>query len=146
METENNTKSISNSSENNTNNSPTSILQNINKIEMEDFKMLVKEWLLLDNQISDREKDIRTFKKRKTKEIEPKIVEFMIKYNIKDLNTDNGKLQCIEKKTKQGFNKKNIRENLSSIITDELLIDKAMDQIVNNRSDKITHKLSKQKK
>ena len=137
----NNSTSPTNNSTSPTNNStsPTSILQNINHIELSDFKLLVKEWLLLDNQISEREKDIRNFKKRKTKELEPQIVDFMRKYNIKDLNTDSGKLQYIEKSTKQGYNKTNIRENLSNIITDKVLIEQAMDQIINNRTNKITH-------
>ena len=69
----------------------------------------------------------------------------MRKYNIKDLNTDSGKLQHIEKSTKQGYNKTNIRENLSNIITDKILIEQAMDQIINNRTNKITHKLTKSK-
>ena len=143
----NNSTSPTNNSTSPTNNStsPTSILQNINHIELSDFKLLVKEWLLLDNQISEREKDIRNFKKRKTKELEPQIVDFMRKYNIKDLNTDSGKLQYIEKSTKQGYNKTNIRENLSNIITDKVLIEQAMDQIINNRTNKITHKLTKGK-
>ena len=143
----NNSTSPTNNSTSPTNNStsPTSILQNINHIELSDFKLLVKEWLLLDNQISEREKDIRNFKKRKTKELEPQIVDFMRKYNIKDLNTDSGKLQYIEKSTKQGYNKTNIRENLSNIITDKVLIEQAMDQIINNRTKKITHKLTKGK-
>tara|TARA_Y100000996_G_C22365515_1_gene578759 strand:- start:330 stop:737 length:408 start_codon:yes stop_codon:yes gene_type:complete len=119
---------------------------NINNIELTDFKLLVKQWLLLDNQISEREKDIRDLKKRRTKEIEPKIVEFMKNHNITDLNTDNGKLKCVEKITKQGFNKKNIRENLSCIIDDNSIIDEAMDKIINNRTSKTSHKLTKMKK
>ena len=30
-------------------------LNDINQVELNDFKLLVKQWLLLDNQISERE-------------------------------------------------------------------------------------------
>ena len=36
----------------------------------------------------------------------------MVKYNVSDLNTDNGKLRRQETKTKKALNKHNIRDNL----------------------------------
>ena len=119
---------------------------NIDKKELHEFTMIVKQWLLLDNQISDREKEIRLLKKRRNKELEPQIINFMKNNNISNLNTENGNLKCVEKNTKQALNKTNIKNNLSEIIEDELLLEKAMDQILNNRESKITHKLTKSKK
>mgnify|MGYP001288755169 CR=1 FL=1 len=66
--------------------------------------------------------------------------------NITDLNTNNGKIRCAEKNTKKGFNKTNIRSNLSKFITDENVLDTAINELVNNREIVTTYKLTKTKK
>ena len=38
--------------------------------------------------------------KVRNKELEPEITNFMTTYNVTDLNTENGKLRCHERKTK----------------------------------------------
>ena len=65
----------------------------------------------------------------------------MTKYNVTDLNTDNGKLRCQERKTKKGLNKNNIRENLSKYLTEEDKLDQAMDDLWTKREIKISYKL-----
>ena len=66
--------------------------------------------------------------------------------NISDLNTESGKLKCVEKTILQGFNKQNIKDNLSNIITDENILEQAMDKIINNRVNKVSYKLTKTNK
>ena len=69
----------------------------------------------------------------------------MVKNNVKDINTQIGKIRCNERTTKKPLNKINIRENLSKVISDDNQINQAMEFIMNNREVKITHILTKPK-
>ena len=120
-------------------------LQEINSEELNGFKLKVKQWVEIDQQISDKEKQIRELKKLKNKTLEPQITSFMRNYNISDLNTDNGKLRCNERNTKKPINKVNIRENLSKVISDMNRVDQAIDLIWSNREVVTTYKLTKPK-
>ena len=117
----------------------------IPQIELTDFKEKVKHWLVLDIQISEMETKIRELKKQRNKELEPQLTEFMVKFNISDLNTETGKIKCSARNTKKGLNKDNIRMNLSKVITDNGLIDQAMQKILNEREVTTTYKLTKVK-
>ena len=44
----------------------------------------------------------------------------MTTHNVSDLNTENGKLKCQERKTKKGLNKNIKRENLSKILQNKI--------------------------
>ena len=94
--------------------------------EIQFFKEKVQRWLNVDNQISELEKQIRELKKVRNKELEPEITKFMTNHNVSDLNTENGKLRCQERKTKKGLNKNNIRENLSKYLTEQDKLDEAI--------------------
>ena len=121
-------------------------IQEIPKEELDDFKNKVGSWLELDEQISSMEKKIRELKKIRNKKLEPEITSFMVKFNISDLNTNNGKLRCNARNTKKPLNKINIRENLCKVIEDINSVDKAMELILNNREVVTTYKLTKPKK
>ena len=121
-------------------------LQEINNEELNGFKIKVKQWLEIDQQIAEKEKQIRDLKKLKNKTLEPQITTFMRSYNISDLNTENGKLRCNERNTKKPLNKNNIRENLTQVITNVDQLDQAMHLIFTNRETVTTYKLSKPKK
>ena len=118
----------------------------IPQTELTDFKEKVKHWLALDIQISEMETKIRELKKQRNKELEPQLTEFMVKFNISDLNTETGKIKCSARNTKKGLNKDNIRTNLSKVITDNSLVDEAMQKILNEREITTTYKLTKVKK
>ena len=111
--------------------------------EIQFFKEKVQRWLNVDNQISELEKQIRELKKVRNKELEPEITKFMTNHNVSDLNTENGKLRCQERKTKKGLNKHNIRQNLTPFLTDSLKLDEAMNKILNERDIIISYKLKK---
>ena len=111
--------------------------------EIQFFKEKVQRWLNVDTQISQLESQIRELKKVRNKELEPQITTFMTQYNVTDLNTDNGKLKCQERKTKKGLNKNNIRENLSKYLTEQDKLDQAMDDLWTNREITISYKLKK---
>ena len=117
----------------------------IPQTDLTDFKEKVKHWLALDIQISEMETKIRELKKQRNKELEPQLTEFMVKFNISDLNTETGKIKCSARNTKKGLNKENIRTNLSKVITDNNLIDQAMQKILNEREITTTYKLTKVK-
>ena len=117
----------------------------IPQTDLTDFKEKVKHWLALDIQISEMETKIRELKKQRNKELEPQLTEFMVKFNISDLNTETGKIKCSARNTKKGLNKDNIRTNLSKVITDNSLIDEAMQKILNEREITTTYKLTKVK-
>ena len=118
---------------------------NIDDNDLSEFKNEVKTWLSIDEEIVKHETKIKELKKIKNKILQPKITKFMVNYNIKDLNTINGKIRCNERNTKKPLNKKNIRENLSQVITDNSQIDQAMQLIMNNREITKTYILTKPK-
>jgi len=113
--------------------------------EIQFFKEKVQRWVKIDNQIMDLENQLRELKKVRSKELEPQITVFMTQNNISDLNTDNGKLRCKEKRTKQALNKNNIRLNLSKYLSDDT-IDSAITDMWNNREEKVTYQIQKMKK
>lgn len=112
---------------------------------LKEFKKDVKDWLDLNKEIAELDKKSRELKKER-KNLEPNITQFMNTYNVSELNTGSGKVKCCERNTKKGLNKHNIRDNLSTILNDDLLIEKAMDKIIENRDVITTYKLKIVKK
>ena len=117
----------------------------INTDDLNEFKIQVKQWLSIDEQVIKLEQKIKELKKIKQKVLEPQITEFMINYNITDLNTGEGKIRCNERNRKKPLNKTNIRENLSQVINDDSQIEQAMQLIMNNREIIKTYVLTKPK-
>ena len=114
--------------------------------DINEFKVKVKRWLTIDEEIAEYEKKIKDLKQLKNKQLEPQITGFMREYNIKDLNTENGKIRCNERKVKRPLNRNNIQDNLTKVIHDDLMLEQAMNLIMNNREIKVTYKLTKPKK
>ena len=114
--------------------------------ELKEFKSQVKQWLAIDEEISKYENKIKELKNLKKKILEPQITTFMLAYNVKDLNTENGKIRCNQRVQKKPLNKTNIRSNLSQVISDDSQIEQAMQLIMNNRETKTVHVLTKPKK
>ena len=113
--------------------------------EIQFFKEKVQRWLHVDNQITELEKQIRELKKVRNKELEPQITDFMTKHNVTDLNTENGKLRCQPRKTKQAFNKNNIRQNLSAYLSDQEKLEQAVNDLCTNREVVVKYTLKKLK-
>ena len=118
---------------------------NIQDGELKEFKSQVKQWLTIDEEISKYENKIKELKNIKKKILEPQITTFMVTYNVKDLNTENGKIRCNQRVQKKPLNKKNIRSNLSQVISDDSQIEHAMQLIMNNRETTTIHVLTKPK-
>ena len=113
--------------------------------ELNEFRSRVKQWLAIDEEILKHESKIKELKKIKSKVLEPQITTFMVTHNVKDLNTEQGKIRCNERNVKKPLNKTNIRDNLSQVITDNSQIEQAMQLIMNNRETIKTHILTKPK-
>lgn len=112
---------------------------------LEEFKVKVKQWLTIDEEINKYESKIKELKKHKKKVLEPEITGFMVEHNITNLNTENGLIKCNERRTKKGLNKHNIRENLTQVLNDESQIEQALQLIMNNRETIVKHVLTKPK-
>ena len=72
-------------------------IQEIPKEDLQHFKEKVTRWVHVDKQIEELNKQVRELKKVRDKELQPSMTEFMVKFNVSDLNTDNGKLRCQER-------------------------------------------------
>jgi len=113
--------------------------------EINYFKEKVQRWVNIDKQIEVLEKQLKDLKKVRNKELEPEITKFMVSHNVKDLNTETGKLRCQERKTKKGINKVNIKQNLSKYLTEQDKLDEAINAIWLNREEVISYKIKKLK-
>jgi|TARA_Y100000389_G_scaffold199587_1_gene238268 tmRNA-binding protein len=112
---------------------------------LDEFKIKVKQWLTIDEEIIKHESKIKELKKHKKKVLEPEITSFMVNHNITNLNTENGLIKCNERRTKKCLNKNNIRENLGQVLNDESQIEQALQLIMNNREVVVKHVLTKPK-
>ena len=113
--------------------------------EINYFKEKVQRWVNIDKQIEVLEKQLKDLKKVRNKELEPEITKFMVDHNVKDLNTETGKLRCQERKSKKGINKVNIKQNLSKYLTEQDKLDEAINAIWLNREEVISYKIKKMK-
>jgi len=113
--------------------------------ELIHFKEQVKKWLTIDQQIAELESKLRDLKKIRNKELEPQVTDFMVKFKINDLNTENGKIKCSTRNTKKGLTAKYIQEKLTNTLENNDLVDKAMENILENREVVTTYKLAKVK-
>ena len=113
--------------------------------ELIHFKEQVKKWLTIDQQIAVLESKLRDLKKIRNKELEPQVTNFMVKFKINDLNTENGKIKCSTRNTKKGLTPKYIEEKLASTLENNELVEKAMGNILEDREIVTKHILSKVK-
>ena len=109
------------------------------------FKESVTEWLNIDLEIDEKNKEIKALKLKKTKEIEPQIMDFMKKYNISDLNTQNGRLKYSEKSVKKALSKKSLITNLMLYYNNEDEAEKVTQFIYDNREEVVKPKITKLK-
>lgn len=105
------------------------------------FKSKLKEWLAIDQEIALYETKIKDLRKRKNKDLEPEITAFMVEHNISDVNTDKGKVKCSQRNVKQSLSRRNIHDNLSKVLHDDLKVEQAVNMIMNNRETTVKHKL-----
>ena len=92
---------------------------------LEEFKNHVRLWLELDNSIrllQQLARERRTYKKQLTE----KIVTFMTRHNIDDLNTKEGRLVSKTSYVKRPLSQTTIRQRMESALTSEVPSEKCM--------------------
>ena len=107
-------------------------LLNDNNEEFVDFKNNVKEWLTLDDDILTLQKAIKDRKVKKN-DLTPKILDFMNRFKINDLNTNNGKLKFTKSLQTKPLNKQFLVSRLGDFFKDFAKGEKAASFILENR-------------
>lgn len=96
------------------------------------FKSNVKEWLMLDDDIITLQKAVKE-RKHKKDELTPKILNFMDKFNINDLNTEGGKIKFTKSLYTKPLNKQFLISRLGDFFKDFRKGEKAASFILENR-------------
>jgi hypothetical protein len=96
------------------------------------FKNEVKEWLLLDDDIVTLQKAIKERKQKKDL-LTPGILEFMDRFKINDLNTQEGKVKFTKSMYTKPLNKDYLVAKLSSFFRDYGKGQKVASYILENR-------------
>jgi len=97
-----------------------------------EFKNSVKEWLMLDDDIITLQKAVKERKVKKD-ELTPKILGFMDKFNINDLNTQGGKIKFTKSLYTKPLNKQFLISKLGDFFKDYRKGEKAATFILENR-------------
>ena len=99
-------------------NTNTDLVETMNEALLEEFKDNVQAWMDLDNQLKRLEAASKQ-RKTKKKELNEKILDFMAKYNIEDLNTKQGVIRYKKVFVKEPLSQKVIKERLSDLFKDD---------------------------
>jgi hypothetical protein len=92
--------------------------ESINEALLDEFKQNVKSWLDLDNQLKRLAAASRERRQKKT-DINLKILEFMGKFNIEDLNTKDGIIRYRKTFVKEPLSQKTIKTKLEELFKDD---------------------------
>tara|TARA_Y100000361_G_C11016804_1_gene267324 strand:+ start:71 stop:568 length:498 start_codon:yes stop_codon:yes gene_type:complete len=92
--------------------------ESMNEALLEEFKDNVKQWLELDNQLKRLAAASKERRKKKT-DINLKILEFMGKFNIEDLNTKDGIIRYRKTYVKEPLSQKTIKTKLEELFKDD---------------------------
>jgi hypothetical protein len=122
----------------------TSVVETPDNIALEEFKHQVKMWMDIDNQIKKLNQAVKE-KKTVQKVLSEKILGFMSRYNIEDLNTKDGKLRYKVSYTKPVVKKTSIKEKLLNYFehdkeTGKKVAQAVFDEEANNKVEKVSLK------
>jgi hypothetical protein len=110
--------------------------------EFIEFKSNVKEWLTLDDDIITLQKAIKERKKKKD-ELTPKVLDFMNRFKINDLNTQEGKIKFTKSLYTKPLNKQFLISKLGDFFKDFNRGEKAATYILENRDKEEKFKLKR---
>jgi hypothetical protein len=110
--------------------------------EFIEFKANVKEWLTLDDDIITLQKAIKERKKKKD-ELTPKVLDFMNRFKINDLNTQEGKIKFTKSLYTKPLNKQFLISRLGDFFKDFNKGEKAASYILENRDKEEKFKLKR---
>jgi len=107
-------------------------LLNDNNEEFIEFKNNIKEWLTLDDDIITLQNALKDRKSKKNK-LTPTILDFMNRYKINDLNTNNGKLKFTKSLQTKPLNKQYLISRLGDFFKDFSKGEKVASFVLENR-------------
>lgn len=110
----------------------TQMTESMNEIMLEEFKKNVQNWMTFDNQMKRLAAASKQLKIKK-KELNEKILDFMARYNIEDLNTKEGIIRYKKTFVKEPLTQKLIKEKLQDIFKDNETDLEKVNEIFNNR-------------
>lgn len=92
--------------------------ESMNEALLEEFKSHVKDWLELDNQLKRLAAAAKERRKKKN-DINLKILEFMGRFNIEDLNTKEGIIRYRKTYVKEPLTQKTIKTKLEELFKND---------------------------
>ena len=92
--------------------------ESMNEALLEEFKSHVKDWLELDNQLKRLAAAAKERRKKKN-DINLKILEFMGRFNIEDLNTKEGIIRYRKTYVKEPLSQKTIKTKLEELFKND---------------------------
>ena len=110
----------------------TQMTESMNEIMLEEFKKNVQNWMTIDNQLKRLAAATKQIKNKK-KEMNEKILDFMVRYNIEDLNTKEGIIRYKKTFVKGTLTQKMIKDKLNDIFKDNNTDLEKVNEIFNNR-------------
>jgi len=98
------------------------------------FKEYVSKWVDKDKEIKDYQNKIKLLQADKSYNLMPKIIEFMEKNGINELNTETaGTISLCKQKKRSGITKKNIKSKLLDELDNEIA-DKIFTELYESRT------------
>ena len=109
------------------------LTESMNEMMLEEFKENVKAWTLADNQVKRLNAASKQLKTKK-KELNEKILDFMARFNIEDLNTKEGIIRYKKTFVKEPLTQKMIKEKLNELFKDSDTHLEKINEIFTNRN------------
>ena len=110
----------------------TQMTESMNELMLEEFKKNVQTWMNYDNQMKRLAAASKLLKTKK-KEINEKILDFMARYNIEDLNTKEGIIRYKKTFVKEPLTQKMIKDKLNELFKNNENDLNRVNEIFNNR-------------
>lgn len=110
----------------------TQMTESINELMLEEFKKNVQDWMTNDNQLKRLLAAAKLLRNKK-KTLNEKILDFMARYNIEDLNTKEGVIRYKKTYVKESLTQKIIKEKLNEIFKDNEENLEKVNEIFTNR-------------
>lgn len=110
----------------------TDMTESMNEVLLEEFKKEVQDWMQLDNDMKRLEAALK-LRRTKKKDLNLKILDFMDRFNIEDLNTKHGVIRYKKTYVKEPLSQKKIKEKLQEIFKDDKENSDKVEKIFTNR-------------
>ena len=104
----------------------------LNEVELNQFKAMVKKWLSYDDEIRVLQNALKD-RRAKKNELTPQVMDFMKNHEIEDLNTKDGKLKCYTSNRKKALTQKDIKHKLLGYFKNENKGEKCVEYVFGDR-------------